>query len=151
MTSVRYQVIARRGLVAVLALATTILMAVPALGGGTPLSADLSDANEVPPSGTGASGTADLTLNQGLGEVCVDISASGLAGQVVAGHIHQAPAGVNGGVVVNLGVNSADYSACISDVDRELIKDIRQNPRNYYINIHTTAVPSGEIRGQLSR
>ena len=147
----RYRVLARRALVTALALATTILMAVPALGGGRPLATDLSAGNEVPPSGTGASGTADVTLNQGLGEVCVDISASGLSAPVVAGHIHHAPAGVNGGVVVNLGVNSADYSACIGGVNKELIKDIRQNPQNYYINIHTTAVPSGEIRGQLSK
>ena len=134
-----------------LALATTILMAIPAIGGGRPLSADLLATNEVPPSGTGASGTANVTLNQGRGEVCVDITTSGLSAPVVAGHIHQAPAGVNGGVVVNLGVDSADYSACIGDVDGDLIKDIRQNPQSYYINIHTSAVPSGEIRGQLSK
>ena len=59
--------------------------------------------------------------------------------------------GVNGGVVVNLGVTSADYSACIDGVDGDLIKDIRQNPHHYYINIHTTAIPSGEIRGQLRK
>ena len=136
----------------VLALATTVLMAVPALGGGRPLSADLSAANEVPPPESSASGTAHLTLNQGQGEVCVDIAASGFVGTVSAGHIHKAPAGVNGGVVVNLFVTSANHSICVDGVDKDLIKDIRQNPWNYYINVHSSDfAPGGEIRGQLSK
>ncbi len=147
----RHQVIAKRTLVVILALATTVLMAVPALGGGRPLSAELSAANEVPPPASSASGTAHVTLNQGQGEVCVDIEAGGFEGTVVAGHIHAAPAGVNGGVVVNLFVTSADHSICVDGVDKDLIKDIRQNPWNYYINVHSTFAPGGEIRGQLSK
>lgn len=129
----------------------SVAMAVPAAAGGRPLSADLSSANEVPPSGTGAIGTANVTLNQGQGEVCVEIESQDLAGSVLAGHIHVGPAGSNGGVVVNLGVNSASFSDCIDGIDKDLIKAIRQQPENYYINVHTTAVGSGEIRGQLSK
>ena len=138
---------------AIAAALSLLLVASPAAAdtGGRPLHANLSSANEVPPSGTGGSGTASLTLNQGQREICVDIDTEGLAGTVVAGHIHVGGAGVNGGVVVNLGVNSAEYSACIGGVDADVIKDIRQNPQGYYINIHTTAVPSGEVRGQLSK
>jgi len=147
---VRHKIIAKRTLVVILALATTVLMAVPALGGGRPLSAELSAANEVPPPASSASGTAHVTLNQGQGEVCVDIQAGGFEGTVVAGHIHAAPAGVNGGVVVNLFVTSADHSICVG-VDKDLIKDIRQNPSNYYINVHSTFALGGEIRGQLSK
>lgn len=135
----------------VLAVVAMLGFTTPASAGGRPLSADLSSANEVPASGTGASGSAHVTLNQGQGEVCVDISSSGLSTAVVGGHIHSAPAGVNGGVVVNLGVNSSQFSACIQGVDHDLIKAIRQHPENYYINIHTVAVPSGEIRGQLAK
>ncbi len=122
-----------------------------ASAGGRPLSADLSSANEVPDSGTGATGIAEITLNQGRGEVCVQVNGSGLAGAVVAGHIHIGEAGVNGPVAVNLGVNSADFSGCVDGVDKATIKKIRQNPAGYYVNIHTSAVPSGEIRGQLSK
>jgi hypothetical protein len=122
-----------------------------ASAGGRPLSADLSSANEVPDSGTGATGTAHLTLNQGQGEVCVQVESQDLAGMVVAGHIHVGASGNNGGVVVNLGVNSASFSGCVDGVDKALIKAIRQQPENYYVNIHTTAVGSGEIRGQLSK
>ena len=113
------------------------------------LEADLSSDNEVPPSGTGASGEAEVTLNPRRGEVCVEIQADDVAGDVVAGHIHVGPAGVNGPVVVDLGVDSAEFEACVADVDPVLIRAIGRNPDGYYVNIHTTEVPSGEIRGQL--
>ena len=115
------------------------------------LTADLSSENEVPSSETGASGEADVELDPGRGRICVEIEAEGLAGDVVAGHIHAAPAGVNGGVVVNLGVDSAEFEACVDGIDPGLIRAIASNPADYYINIHTTAVPSGEVRGQLER
>jgi glucose/arabinose dehydrogenase len=113
------------------------------------LEAELSSENEVPPSRTGATGEAEVVLDPGRGEVCVEIEAKDLAGDVVAGHIHQGAAGVNGPVVVNLGVDSAEFEACISGVDPALIRAIGRNPAGYYINVHTTDVPSGEIRGQL--
>jgi hypothetical protein len=130
--------------------ALAIFMAAPALAGGRPLSTTLEPSNEVPPAASDASGWARVTLNQGLGEVCVEIEAGGFEGDVLMGHIHQAPEGVNGPIVVNLGVNSADYSACVP-ADADLIKDIRQDPSAFYINVHTTAFPGGEIRGQLSK
>lgn len=113
------------------------------------LEAELSSANEVPPSGTGAEGEAEIDINVRKGRLCVEVDADGLAGQVVAGHIHVGAAGVNGGVVVDLGVNSDDYEACIKGIDKDLLRAIVANPAGYYVNIHTTAVPSGEIRGQL--
>jgi hypothetical protein len=37
---------------------------------------------------------------------------------------------------------------CVSAA-RDLIKTIRMNPSNYYVNVHTTDFPDGAIRGQL--
>lgn len=119
-----------------------------AVAGGRPLVADLLDSNEVPPSGTGGSGTAHVTLNQGQGEVCFDITVNGLSGPVIADHIHRAEAGTNGGVVVSF---QGQLSGCVSGVDAALIKNIRQNPAGYYVNVHTALVPSGEVRGQLEK
>lgn len=138
------------GLLAALGLLAFVLVSIVSAG-GRPLTAALSSANEVPPSGTGATGTASLTFNQGQGEVCVDLETDGLAGNVFAGHIHAGPAGQNGGVVVNLEITSGDFSGCVTGVDQDTIKAIRQNPEIYYVNIHTAAVPSGEIRGQLEK
>ena len=115
------------------------------------LEAELSSKNEVPPSQTGASGEAEIELDPRRGRVCVEIEAEDLAGDVVAGHIHIGAAGVNGGVVIDLGVDTAEFEACVDGVDPALLRAIGRNPSGYYVNIHTTAVPSGEIRGQLER
>ncbi len=138
--------------VALLAVVAMAFLVAPqtAEADGRPLSADLSSTNEVPDSGTGASGSATFTLNQGQGTICFSVQADGLAGAVLAGHIHVGEAGANGGVVVNLGLGEG-MSRCVDGVDKATIKAIRQSPESYYINVHTSAVPSGEIRGQLSK
>lgn len=135
---------------AAMAIALTLVLAIPAFAGGRPLQAILDAGNEVGGVASHASGTATLTLNQGQQEICVSIEAGGFEGDVIAGHIHQGPEGVNGPVVVNLGVNNPNFSNCVT-VDAELIKDIRQNPSAFYVNVHSTAFPGGEIRGQLSQ
>ena len=119
--------------------------------GGIRLESELSSANEVPPSGTGAEGEAELTVNRGRGRICIDLETEDLAGTVVAGHIHVGAAGVNGGVVVNLALSSPAVDKCIDGIDRAVIDAILADPAGYYINVHTTAVPSGEVRGQLAR
>src|SRR5512133_2995083 len=75
----------------------------------------------------------------------------------VAGHVHQAPAGVAGPIVVPLFVSPTPATSA---------RHIRQsgvampsagttgaalctNPSAYYVNYHTTAFTGGAIRGQL--
>jgi hypothetical protein len=120
--------------------------------GGRPLSTGLNPAEEVPPPGdTDATGHADLTLNQGEGEICYDLSWSNIDGTVVAAHIHQAPAGVAGPVVVPLPTlgDTGSVSNCVA-VDPALVKAIRKNPSDYYVNVHSTPdFPAGAVRGQL--
>lgn len=114
--------------------------------GGRPLTAELSGANEVPAKPATQTGIAAITLNQGQGEVCYDIDVSNIIGTVVAAHIHTGTAGVNGPVVIPL----PPLSGCVS-ADRDLIKRIRQNPTDFYVNVHTNTYPGGAVRGQLSR
>ena len=71
-----------------------------------------------------------------------------------AAHIHVAPAGEPGPIVVGLfegsfaGTDSA--SGCVQDVDRALIKAIRKDPAAYYVNVHSTPdFEGGAVRGQL--
>jgi hypothetical protein len=143
-------------LTASLGVVAMLAIAAPALGEGRPFSTTLTGAAEVPgPGDPDASGTAFVSLNQGLGEVCFDLSWAGIDGTVTAAHIHVGAATVAGPVVVGLfagtfeGTDSA--SGCISGVSEELIKAIRQDPENYYVNIHSSVFPAGAVRGQLGK
>lgn len=123
----------------------------PALadGGGRPLSTELSGALERPvlgdPDGTG---TARLRVNPGQGEICYELMVSGIA-PALAAHIHEAPAGAAGPVVVPLAPPSDGSSdGCVS-VTRELARDIIRDPADYYVNVHNQPFPGGALRGQL--
>lgn len=116
-----------------------------AADGGARRVTTLSGAEEVPPADADGSGFARITLNYGQSQVCWEVTYAGIAAPVAA-HIHSAPAGVNGPVVVPL---SPINFGCTT-VDQELIKNIIQNPELYYVNVHNTDFPGGAIRGQLS-
>ncbi len=145
-----------RARLTLIAFATAPILALPsaAAAGGSPSATDLLGASEAPgPGDPDAAGQAALTLNQGQGTVCFDLSWADIDGTVVAAHIHAAPEGVAGPVVVGLfggafgGTDSA--SGCVEDVDRGLVKAIRKNPANYYVNVHSSVFPAGAVRGQL--
>jgi hypothetical protein len=116
--------------------------------GGRPLHATLLPENQVPPVASNGSGGALVTLNQGQGEVCWDITVSNLTTPVILAHIHHGAAGTNGPVVVDFMEPVNGLSGCVH-ADAALIKDIRQDPSAYYVNVHTTMFPVGEVRGQL--
>ncbi|MGH3035474.1 MAG: CHRD domain-containing protein [Gaiellaceae bacterium] len=142
-----------------LVVVTVGLVAVPALAddGGRPFTTALTGAAEAPgPGDPNASGTASLRLNPGQGEVCFDLSWADIDGEVFAAHIHVAPAGSPGPIVVPLFtgsfVGTGNLSDCVEGVDRGLIRVIIQNPEAYYVNVHSRPnFPGGAIRGQLSR
>jgi CHRD domain len=139
-------------LVATLGMVALLAIGAPAYGQGRPLATTLTGAAEVPgPGDLDASGTAFITLNQGQGEVCFDLSWARIDGTVTAAHIHIGSATVAGPVVVGLfaGSFAGTASGCVSGVSEELIKAIRQDPENYYVNIHSDVFPAGAIRGQL--
>ena len=138
--------------------AVTVAFAGWALANGSPESTTLSGAEEVNSAGTpnqgdpDGTGTADLRLNQGQGRVCFELTWANIS-SVVGGHIHKAPAGSNGSIVVDLlgGPNSSTTGAtgCITGVAKSLVKDIRNNSSEYYVNIHSSEFQGGAIRGQL--
>ena len=95
-------------------------------------------------------GEAKITLNSGKGEVCYELSVTGIS-SAIAAHIHVAPAGVVGPVVVPLGAPTEGTSSGCASVDPNLIKTIMKNPEQYYVNVHTVDFPAGAVRGQLSK
>ncbi len=134
-----------------LALATALVLAGSAMAGGRPISAVLTGAAEAPgPGDPDGSGTVSLTFNPGTGDVCYDFSVAGVA-PLTAAHIHVAPAGSPGPVVIPLPpTNATGGSGCVT-ADRDLIVAIVRNPAAYYFNVHNAEFPPGALRGQLTR
>lgn len=146
---------------AVLAIAITILVSMtypvfaagilPGDTGGRPFTVSMSGAEEAPgPGDPDGSGTAVLTFNPGLGLVCWSLTAEGID-PATAAHIHRAPAGTAGAVVVPLSPPTSGESSGCAEADSQLILDIIQHPEDFYVNVHNPAYPAGAIRGQLSR
>jgi len=133
-------------------LAIAMLAATPVLAGGRPFSTTLSGSAEVPAGDPDATGTATVWVNPGTGTVCYEWSVSNAATPIGAAHIHRAPAGVAGGVVVPLPpTGPSSGSGCVNGVDRGLALEIIEQPWEFYVNTHNAEFPAGAARGQLSR
>jgi hypothetical protein len=146
----------RKVTVLVLLLVGLLAISGTVLAGGRPLSTPLSGAEEVNSTtgqlGAGdpdAFGFASITLNPGQGEICIDATVSGTS-ELVGAHIHAAPAGTNGPVVVPFTtlIQGNTIKGCVA-VDPALVKAIMKDPQAYYINVHSTEYPAGAARGQL--
>lgn len=74
--------------------------------------------------------------------------------QPTLAHIHKAPIGANGPVVVplvgsSLPANIFAVSGTVNNVDPALVADIAHHPLAYYANLHSAQFPGGAVRGQL--
>jgi hypothetical protein len=142
---------------------------------GNHLTATLSGFNETaPPVLSTGTATFEATI-QGDSSLTYTLTFSGLQTKVLQSHLHFAERGVNGGVFLflctNLGNGPADTPACPQSgtVTRTVtaadivggaagqqlsagdfagaLRVIRAG--DAYANLHTTAFPQGEIRGQV--
>ena len=124
------------------------------LTGGRPFEVMLTGAAERPgPGDPDGSGTATFTLNQGQGTIRYDITVANITLPAVGAHIHIADVNNPGPIVVHLTApDETGHASGEVSVDPDLIKAIRQNPENYYVNVHTLPLyAAGAVRGQLSK
>lgn len=134
-----------------------------ASSGGGEFRATLLGSNEVPAHDVSSHGTVQFHIaNDGMS---IEYKLNVVSIQnVVAGHIHLAPAGTNGPVVVNLVSPSAcrimpnglkcEGTFTAANLTGPLaghpLSDLIAAMRDgrTYTNVHTTAFPGGEVRGQ---
>lgn len=105
----------------------------------------LSGAQEVPAVTTAARGGGTITIDNDM-NVSGRVTTSGVQG--TAAHIHEAPAGKNGPIIVSLIKSGDTYTvpegAKLTDAQMAAFK-----AGNLYVNVHSAANPGGEIRAQL--
>src|SRR2546430_9317682 len=118
----------------------------------------LSGDQEVPVAGGPAVGdpTGRAVAHITARGTSVRISFAWLGISPTLGHIHKAPFGVNGPVVVPLFASAIPstviaVSGTVNGVDPALVKDIAEHPAQFYTNLHTANFPGGAVRGQLFR
>ena len=113
--------------------------------------ASLSGSQEVPPAATTATGAAEIQFNENTNKLTWKVTYNGLTGPATAGHIHgPAPTGQNAGVVIPFTGNlNAQPVAGETTITPAQFADLAAGL--YYVNIHTSRFPAGEIRGQLRR
>ncbi len=127
--------------------------------------AQLLASNEVPPvsnADLNAFGSATVVVDTATNLYRFDWSVNNVAApSIILSHIHEAAAGVNGGVRVDSGISPASPIAVVNgsalfsksgisgaaDVTTRLLA----NPAGFYFNVHSTLNPGGVVRGQLVR
>ena len=112
----------------------------------------LNGGQEVPAKNSKAFGVAFVTFNGATQEICFSISytESLLTSAETAAHFHaSAPPGVNASIIIPLALGSPK-NGCLTPhpaLTHQQIADLFAGL--WYINVHTSVNPGGEIRGQL--
>ena len=117
----------------------------------TTFQAFLSGLSENPPNASPATGFGTVVLNLAQTLITVDENWSGLVAPASASHIHTGAPGVNGPVTFALtGVPAATSGAIPTQVFAITPAQVASLfGGNMYFNVHDSAFPGGEIRGQL--
>lgn len=109
--------------------------------------ARLDGASEVPPNPSAGVGRACAILNADR-TLTYRVEVSGLGAPATAAHFHVGPIGVNGPVVVPLVGGPLVWAGTSAPLTSAQVADLLAG--RWYVNVHTTAFPGGEIRGQVS-
>ena len=126
--------------------------------------ANLKGKNEVPPNSSKATGEAIVTIimdeNIEQSKVHFKVNVANII-DVTMAHFHSAIAGKNGGVVATIYPTSdptgrmqgllAEGDVTLENLNGMTMEDFILAIRNggIYVNVHTSGIPGGEIRGQL--
>ena len=95
-------------------------------------------------------GFANLAQAQSKGQVCYEIIAKDIQAPTAA-HIHAGVTGQAGAPKVSFKAAAGGMWKGCANADKALIKDLMDNPANFYVNVHNAEFPDGALRGQLAK
>jgi CHRD domain len=136
----------KHSLWAVLGAVTVLLAGHSASVLGDEVKVTLSGDQEIPPVTTSASGTGTFNVGEDK-SVSGKVTITGLA--VTVAHIHEAPAGGNGPVIIPLTKTSDTVWVVPAGAKLTDAQYASYKAGNLYYNFHTETHKSGEIRGQI--
>ena len=110
------------------------------------VSATLAGKSEAPKGSPTGSGTAVVKFNTKTSQACWTLKVKGLD-KTLSAHVHKAPPGKNGPVVIPLGARFAT-KGCVT-IPMKTLRAVANIPGAYYVNVHTRKYLNGAIRGQL--
>ncbi len=130
-----------------LAVMAVLALSGPALAEELRFHAHLSGGQEEPAVETDASGMAEITFDTETNMLSWTLEYEGLSGEATAAHFHgPAHPGETAPPVIPIEEfeSGSEGSAELTD---ELVTELMNG--HLYVNVHTEANPSGEIRGQV--
>ena len=107
--------------------------------------ATLTGLNEIPPNASAAKGSSILIFNNKTKVFILTTEYAQL--NPLAAHIHKGAVGVSGPAIFPLSDLTSPINYTSEPLDASQEADLMANL--YYINLHTSAYPDGEIRGQF--
>lgn len=131
-------------------------------GGEIAYAAELRGTNEVPANASTAFGSAFVSLDLVNNNIFWEVNSSGIVSPSLS-HIHRGAAGVNGPVIINFatapdqivgGRTKGSTTIAAQQTGNLQASDLTalasaSTANGYYVNLHSSAFPGGEIRGQL--
>src|SRR5258708_20561692 len=113
---------------------------------------ELRGSKEVPANSSTAVGAYFLTFDSSNLMLTWDVTSN--VTNPTLSHIHQQVAGINGSVLINFATSASAFTNGRTkgsiQLDAATFANILANPVGFYVNVHSTTFPGGEIRGQLA-
>ncbi len=105
------------------------------------LTAELTPDTEVPGPGRAAAGT--MELREASGELCYELTASGISSEVVSAHINRGEAGEAGEIVIELQAPVDGSSSGCETVEAMDLVPLLEETSSFYVNVHSQDHPDG--------
>ena len=119
----------------------------PAFNADITYNVNLSGSQEVPAVNTMSMATAVVEIDEDLPAFSVSVDVSGLT-DVTGVHVHDGGIGMNGPVAFPL-TDAGDGTYVLAETNISPSNLDALTNGEWYLNVHTTANPNGEVRGQI--